>query len=74
MTRWYGRQQETTVLKSQVTSVNMKSFQVKYSGSKIVPRLELRVGITREEINLKEYKGIATWMERKDVIMMCEIE
>lgn len=45
----------------------MTASQVKYSGGKIVPHSDLRVGTTRGERNVKEYKEykfIATWNVR----------
>ncbi|KAF0764793.1 craniofacial development protein 2-like [Aphis craccivora] len=42
----------------------MTSSQVKYSGGKIVPRSDLRVGTTREESNVKNWRKIATWNVR----------
>ncbi|XP_027853317.2 craniofacial development protein 2-like [Aphis gossypii] len=66
--KWtYGRQRETTILIFQVTAINMTASQVKYSGGKIVPHSDLRVGTTRGERNVKEYKEykfIATWNVR----------
>jgi hypothetical protein len=47
--------------------MNMKFSQIKDSGNKIIPRSDLRVGTTREEIMVKENKQdrkIATWNVR----------
>jgi len=59
-----GRQREITVLICQVTAINMTSSQVKHFGSKIVSRSNLRVETTKDKINVKEYKRIATWNVR----------
>jgi len=42
----------------------MTSSKVKYSGGKIVPRSDLRVGTTEEERNVKSWRRIATWNVR----------
>ncbi|VVC30385.1 Endonuclease/exonuclease/phosphatase,Reverse transcriptase domain [Cinara cedri] len=42
----------------------MTSSKVKYSGGKIVPRSDLRVGTTEEEGNVKSWRRIATWNVR----------
>ncbi|KAL4084163.1 hypothetical protein QTP88_027996 [Uroleucon formosanum] len=47
----------------------MTSSKVKYSGGKIVPRSDLRVGNTEEEGNIKSWRRIATWNVR--TILQC---
>ncbi|XP_025412828.1 craniofacial development protein 2-like [Sipha flava] len=42
----------------------MTSSKVKYSGGKIVPRSDLRVGTTEEGGNVKSWRRIATWNVR----------
>lgn len=42
----------------------MTSSQAKYSGRKIIPRSDLRVGTTGEERNVKNWRRIATWNVR----------